>query len=433
MKLEVALPEKFAPLFEPHRYKVFYGGRGGAKSWAFARALLLRALTKKTRILCTREFQVSIQESVYSLLAGQIEALGLDKFFTLRQTNITGRNGSEFIFAGLRSNVRQIKSIEGIDIAWVEEAEKVSDESWQVLIPSIRKTGSEIWICFNPGLPTDSTWQRFVENTPPEAVVVKTGWQDNPWLPDTLRAEKDYLYMLDPEAADHVWGGNFEPPKHGRVYKGFNRDKHVKPVDYDPCCDLVLTCDFNVHAMRWLVCQISRHEIHVLDEIALGVNESTESAAREFLRRWNSGFHRGHVVITGDSTGQARRTSATKTDYQVLVDECRSGQFASVRQVVPSANPAIPERVAAVNFHLQGRGLTVAINPSCKALVNDLSLVTYKQGSAEVDKSDPELTHASDAFGYLVWNLARPLPAPQPVTQRPRPPRTGDSMMDAAF
>lgn len=433
IKLEIAVPEKFEPLFFSNRYKVFYGGRGGAKSWSFARALIVRSIQRKTRILCTREFQLSIQESVYALLEAQIEELGLLPFFRLRQTSITGLNGSEFIFAGLRSNVRQIKSMEGLDVVWVEEADKVSDDSWSVLIPTVRKKDSEIWISFNPGLPTDPTWKRFVENPPPDSVVVKVGWEDNPWLPEPLKAEKDYLYDIDPEAADHIWGGGFEPPKFGRVYKGFRREVHVCPVEYKSCLDLILACDFNVHAMRWLVCQLSRTELTVLDEIALGQNETTESAAREFVRRWNCGFHRGNVIITGDATGKARHTSSTRTDYQTIIDECRAANFASVRQLVGERNPPVEERVAAVNWHLLGRGVDIRISPTCKKLITDLEMVTYRAGSSDLDKSDPELTHASDGLGYLVWNMMRPTPAQQPPAARLIHERTGNSIMDEIF
>lgn len=431
--LEVAIPEKFEPLFEPHRYKIFYGGRGGAKSWAFARALLIRSIQKRTRVLCTREFQLSIEESVYRLLESQIDELGLAPFFVLKQHAIVGRNGSEFIFAGLRSNVRQIKSMEGLDVVWVEEADKVSDDSWSVLIPTVRKKDSEIWICFNPGLPTDPTWRRFVENPPPDSVVVKVGWQDNPWLPETLTAEKDYLYSIDPEAASHIWGGGFEPPKFGRVYKGFNRETHVRPVEYQNCLDLILACDFNVHAMRWLICQLSRYELTVLDEIALGQNETTESAAREFVRRWNSGFHRGNVLITGDATGKAKHTSSTRTDYQTIVDELRKGDFASVRLAVGERNPPVEERVAAVNWHLLGRGIAVQIAPACKSLITDLEMVTYRAGSSDLDKSDPERTHSTDALGYLVWNMMRPAQVPIPTRQETALERSVTKSRDMAF
>jgi phage terminase large subunit len=213
-------PDKLAFLFEPHRYKVAHGGRGGAKSWGFARALLILGAQSRLRILCARELQNSIQDSVHKLLADQIDALGLGYFYTVQQATIRGLNGSEFIFSGLRSNITKVKSMESIDVCWVEEAQTVSDASWAVLIPTIRKEGSEIWVSFNPDQDTDPTYKRFIADPPPDAHVVQIGWQDNPWLPSPLRAEKDYLYATDPEAAAHVWGGGTRRVSMAQVLRG---------------------------------------------------------------------------------------------------------------------------------------------------------------------------------------------------------------------
>jgi phage terminase large subunit len=131
-----------------------------------------------------------------------------------------GRNGSEFIFAGIRKDIEKVKSTEGIDICWVEEAEKVSKRSWEVLIPTIRKDGSEIWVTFNPDEETDPTYQRFVVNPPPDAEVVEINWRDNPWFPEVLRKEKDYLFKVDPEAAEHVWEGKCNTRSDAQIFAG---------------------------------------------------------------------------------------------------------------------------------------------------------------------------------------------------------------------
>lgn len=217
---EVEFAPAFAPLFSPARHKVFYGGRGGAKSWAFARALLLKAAETPLRVLCAREFQVSIADSVHRLLSDQIDALGLQHLFTVQQNSITSACGSLFIFKGIRKNIREIKSLEGIDICWVEEAESVSKESWDILIPTIRKQGSEIWVSFNPGTPDDDTWKRFVLNPQPGAVVVKVGWEDNPWFPATLREEMEYCRRTNPDAYAHTWGGEPLTISDAQIFKG---------------------------------------------------------------------------------------------------------------------------------------------------------------------------------------------------------------------
>ncbi len=205
--IRAQFPEWAQQLFHPYRYKVIYGGRGAARSWSVARALLIRAAASKTRVLCTREMQSSLRDSVHQLLRDQIDLLELPGFRVMDR-EIRHKTGSLFLFEGLRHNVTKIKSLEGIDICWVEEAERVPHNSWQVLIPTIRKEGSEIWITFNPDQETDSTYVRFVKRRPDKSFVVHVNWNDNPWLPEELIREKDYAYSVDPESADHIWGGN---------------------------------------------------------------------------------------------------------------------------------------------------------------------------------------------------------------------------------
>ena len=201
------LPVKLAGLLASSRYKIAYGGRGSAKSWSMARALLLLGAQKPLRILCVREFQNSLGESVHRLLAEQIEELQFSPIYTVRKASITGANGTEFVFAGLRHNISKIKSFEGADIVWVEEGQTVSKKSFDVLIPTIRKSGSEIWVTFNPDLEEDDVHQRFVVCPPAGAMVRQINWRDNPWFSAELRAEKDHLQTRDIEAYENVWEG----------------------------------------------------------------------------------------------------------------------------------------------------------------------------------------------------------------------------------
>lgn len=221
----VQMHEKLAPLFEPARYKVLKGGRGGMKSWGIARALLVKGMQKKLRILCAREFQSSIADSVHKLLKDQIGELGLGPWYKVEQNRIKGSNGTEFIFVGLgdmalNQNRTKVKSFEAVDIVWIEEAETITEATWQILIPTIRKAGSEIWISFNPNLESDPTYQRFVVNPPPGTVVIEMNWRDNLWLSLELQAEKNYLFTVDPEAAEHVWDGKLKKHSEALIFKG---------------------------------------------------------------------------------------------------------------------------------------------------------------------------------------------------------------------
>lgn len=216
---EASLSRKMATLLtKPARYKVAYGGRGAGKSHGVALWLLAEAGSKPLRVLCCREFQSSIRESVHKLLSDMIERLGLQDRFEIQQNTIRGRNGSEFLFEGLKHNVTRIRSLEGIDRVWVEEAQTVSRSSWEVLIPTIRKDNSEIILTFNPELETDETYQRFVLNPPPNAIVVKTDYPDNPWFPEVLRDEMEHLRSRDPDAYQHVWLGQCRYTLDGAIY-----------------------------------------------------------------------------------------------------------------------------------------------------------------------------------------------------------------------
>lgn len=231
-------PEKLEFLFKPARYKVAYGGRGGAKSWGIARALLILGAKSPLRILCAREYQTSIKDSVHKLLCDQIEALNLLSFYEITQASIRGKNGTEFAFAGLKNNISNIKSFEGIDICWVEEAQTVSRMSWNVLIPTIRKDKSEVWISFNPELETDETYQRFVLHPPPDCKTVKINWSDNPWFPETLRLEKDALRERDMSAYNTVWEGICRQTVDGAIFANEMQmaelEGRICRVAYDP-------------------------------------------------------------------------------------------------------------------------------------------------------------------------------------------------------
>jgi phage terminase large subunit len=227
MHVETEFPEKLSFLFERHRYKIVKGGRYGLKSWNFAAALLMIVAkpdllwpgrTAPVRVLCARETQKSIAESVHQLLEDQIKRLHLERFYVVQKSEIICKNGGRFAFAGIRQNVNNVKSFEGFDICWVEEGQAVLRNSWNVLIPTIigRKEGTELWCSYNPDLETDETHQRFAINPPPSAIVVHTTWKDNPWLPQSVieeeinhlraRSEQDYLNIYEGQCKSAVTG-----------------------------------------------------------------------------------------------------------------------------------------------------------------------------------------------------------------------------------
>jgi phage terminase large subunit len=234
------LPPKLEPFEKrPARYKVAYGGRGSGKSWGVARLLLDFGTRSRLRVLCAREIMRTISESVHQLLRDQISELGLSGFYTVTDNAIRGANGTEFYFAGLRTqDAHKLKSYEGVDICWVEEAQVVSKRSWDILLPTIRKPLSEIWVTFNPELDTDETYQRFVANPPEQSVVVKMNYGDNPWFPEVLELERRTLLARDPEAHRNVWEGECRSAVEGAIYAkevaALYESGRVRPCPYDP-------------------------------------------------------------------------------------------------------------------------------------------------------------------------------------------------------
>jgi phage terminase large subunit len=246
-KVKAEFPEKLAPLFEPHPYKTLYGGRDGCKSWSIARALLIIGANPSIlwpgrmdgpRILCGRETMDSIRESVHQLLTDQIVNLGLEDFYTPLQSEIRGKNGTEFVFAGLRKQtVSSIKSYEAIDIFWGEEASTVSRRSLTILLPTIRKRGSEIWWSLNPDLETDAVYQDFVIDPPKGSFLCKISYHDNNWLSEESKQKIATLKERDYDTFHHVYEGATRSTVEGAIYKAeiqrAETEGQIRAVPYD--------------------------------------------------------------------------------------------------------------------------------------------------------------------------------------------------------
>jgi phage terminase large subunit len=219
----VEFPAKLFKLLHPDtpsRYRVASGGRGSGKSHAIAAEVVLRMLSSRLRILCAREIQRSLRESVHHLLSEKIEQLGLAAFFEINDREIRCiTTGSEIIFAGLMMNVQQLKSLEGVGLCWIEEAESVSQRSFEILTPTIRAAGSEIWASCNPDDP-DAPVQGFIEGERPDTRHEHVTFGDNPWFPAELEGERTYLQRVDDDAYRHVWLGECRTHSDAQVFKG---------------------------------------------------------------------------------------------------------------------------------------------------------------------------------------------------------------------
>jgi phage terminase large subunit len=230
--LTIATPRVFAPLLKPARRKGAWGGRGSGKSHFFAELLVERALTEPgLRAVCIREVQHSLRESVKRLIEDKIQAMGVGKYFDVLRETIGTPGGGVIIFQGMQNHTAEsIKSLEGYGIAWVEEAQSLSERSLDLLRPTIRADSSELWFSWNPRKPNDPVDKYLrADDPPPGAVVVKANWSDNPWFPDVLRDEMEYDKRRDPDKYTHIWMGEYQRNSEARVFRNWRIEEFETP------------------------------------------------------------------------------------------------------------------------------------------------------------------------------------------------------------
>ena len=235
--IRVEIPAKIMRVFSnpdgtyrPSFFKVLHGGRGSGKSESIARILIAEARSRKQRILCTRQFQNSILDSVHKTITDAAEAMGVLHEFEVTQTSITHRvTGADFVFKGLQRSIGEIKSMKGVRRCWVEEAATVPKESWQVLEPTIREEGGEIWVSYNPDQEEDATHQKFVIKPTKQAIVAEVNWRDNPWFPKVLDMQRLAALEEDPDAYDWIWEGHCRKVTEAIIF----RNRVVTTLDFD--------------------------------------------------------------------------------------------------------------------------------------------------------------------------------------------------------
>lgn len=378
-----------------YRYKVWHGGRGSSKSWSVAGALIALSSVYQLRVLCAREFQNSIADSVHRLLTDQIERLGLIPYFEVTQNTIRCRlTGSEFMFKGLRHNVNEIKSTEGIDICWVEEAQRVSDGSWQVLIPTIRKPHSQIWVTFNPEDERDPTYQRFIANRPPDALVQQVNYTDNPYFPEVLRAEMEYMKRVDYDAYLHVWEGKPKTRSKSQIFSGKYRVEafDIEPADgrYYYGADWGFAQDPTVLVRAFII----ERTLYISHE-AYGIGVEFD----ELPQLFRSVPGAAKALIKGDNSRPETISALNKRDFNV----------------VPAAKWAgsVEDGIA----HMRAFE-AIVIHERCKHTADEFRLYSYK-----VDKQTEEVlpivvdknNHCIDAIRYALDGIIR---------------RSGDGLLD---
>ena len=381
------LPDWSRELFNPSDYKVLYGGRGSGKSETFSRIATIQSLLSKKRILCGRELQRSLKDSVFYTITQSIQDMGLDKYFNIGKSYINSINGSEFLFYGLRHNIKEIKSTGGIDICWCEEAESISEDSILQLFPTIRKSGSEIWMSFNPNIPTDPVWRYFVAQQRPNTILKKINWRDNPWFPERLRREKDFMATADPDTYQWVWEGECRVSTEAQVLHG----KIV--VDcFEPDPD---TWDGPYFGADW---GFSRDpatitKVWIFDDVLYVDQEN-----------WGIGVEIDQLPAFFDEVPGAR-------DYPIRADSSRPDTISYLNRngfmVVPSEKG--PGSVEDGITHLRGYN-RIVINPRCRHAIEEGQMWRYKLdrlSGTPIRKLEPGYEHCWDAIRYSLEPVMR--------------------------
>ncbi len=393
----------FMPDGRPVRYKIYWGGRGAAKSWAIAEAIIRKMAAKCVRVLCCREIQNTIKDSSHKVLKDTITRLGLDAQFTVTANEIKSRTGAECIFKGLFNNDAGIRSTEGIDICWVEEAHVVSKSSWQSLSPTIRAHGSQIWVSFNMMNETDPTYVRFVVEKRTGCIVHKVNYDANPYF----ESSPLYQEMLDDKAAnyhtyEHIWLGLPLRIDSSIIFSGKYR---VEPF----ADDTWKQADRLFYGVDW------------------GYSQDPSAVVRAFILPTPP-----HIAAALRAEGQAVRGQSLFCDYGAYATGIELDEYGDFFKPIPGmfdwpvkADGALPATISHVRSkfgvhitaaekwpgsiedgikHLRSYD-AIVIHPRCQGLVAEAPMYRYK-----VDKVTKEVlpviidkhNHAWDALRYAL-------------------------------
>jgi phage terminase large subunit len=382
--LRIETPRAFLPLLEPSRYKGAWGGRGSAKSWFFADLLIEKCVIQpETRFACVREVQRSLAESVKRLLEDRIQQHGLGPSFRVLNTHIeTGRDG-RIIFVGMQNHTAEsVKSLEGYDGAWIEEAQSISQRSLDLLIPTIRKDDSEIWAGWNPRFPTDPI-DKFLRgpDKPPNAIVVRSNYRDNPFLPDTLRTEAEWMRQRDPEKYAHIWLGEYERHSEARVFKNW------QAVDFETPTKSTFyygaDWGFSVDPTVLVRCFIDGRKLYIDREV------------------YKIGCEIDHIPALFDTLddGQARQWPITADSARPeTISYLQRHGYGRMTRSKKGANSVAEGVLFLQNFD-------IIVHPRCRHTIDELTLYAYKTDSLTgkvLPILEDKKNHVIDALRYSI-------------------------------
>ena len=398
--LQINTPRWAIPIVsKPSRYKGAHGGRGSGKSHLFGEYLIERCATERVDAVCVREIQKSLNQSVKKLIEGKIESLGVSHLFEVQRDQILSVHGGRIIFQGMQNHTADsIKSLEGYDIAWVEEAQTLSQHSMDLLRPTIRKPGSELWFTWNPRYETDpvDVLLRGLE-PPPNSTIIEVNYTDNPWFPDVLRDEMEYDLRRDPEKFQHIWKGAYVKNSEARVFKNWKVEEFEAPAD--AIHRLGADWGFAVDPTVLIRCHIIGRTLYI-DHEAYRVGCEITDTPSLFMtvpdaEKW---------PITADSARPETISHMRKNGFPKIVPAVKGAK-------------SVEDGVAWL------QSFDIVVHPRCTHTIDELTLYSYKVDDTTglvTPMLEDKDNHVVDALRYACEG-ARRAAATKPVTHTPMP------------
>lgn len=409
---------KYGKIFEPvidfkGRYIALTGGRASGKSWFMAQLFLEKLLYEKKDLLCAREHQNSISESNYKLFTNIINKYNLP--FEVQSTKIISKTtGAKIVFVGLSDvTADNIKSYEDFKYVWLEEAQKISAKSWEILNPTIRAEGSQIIITMNPEVPHDKhpIMSELLTVFKDETLHIHANYYDNPFVSKDIIKMAELCKVHKPDDYERIWLGIPDENKGNKIVKGFTND-NVRILHYQPDLDLHISCDFNYDPMCWVFMHKDNNKLYCFDEL-VEEQTSTRICAREVIRRYPN--HQGNIILNGDAAGQQHncmQSNPDLTNFLIIKKELEDYYQKRVKIEIRKANPHKVKRFEAFNNLVRRYDGEVCfyISSNCKWTLYNIYNACYKEGTREVDeptpnaiKKDPNkkfMIHPLDAVTY---------------------------------
>ena len=407
-------PRIFEPVFDfKGRYIALTGGRASGKSWFKAHEYAEKLLYEKADLLCAREHQNSISESNYKLFVNIITKYNLP--YEIQKTKIISKKtGSTIVFIGLSDiTADNVKSYEDFKYVWLEEAQKISQKSWENLNPTIRKDGAQIAITMNPEIPHDKhpIMRDLLGVFKEETLHIHANYYDNPFVSKDIIKMAELVKVNQPDDYKRIWLGIPDNSGQNTIVKGFSKD-NIRPLFYQPHLDLHISCDFNYDPMCWVMFHKDQNKMYVFDEL-IEERTSTQECARKLIERYPD--HKGRIILNGDASGMQKNCAHSNpdmTNFLIIKRELERHYHRQVSLEIRKGNPHKIKRFEAFNNLVKRYDGEICfyISDNCKWTIYNIENAKFKEGTKEVDEptvsaiqKDPKLKfmiHPLDAVTY---------------------------------